>query len=105
MSARLLLLLTILALPVGCAPGYYDTQPAYQPEAAPQWSTRIPRPSRNIEQRIRWENYESEPPSVFLASLKNASVSLSFPSSSWGRELERQSFIFSVLEFSSCLGE
>lgn len=62
MRAQLLLLPTILALTVGCAQGYYDTRAAYpQPEATPHWYTN-PETEQEYEQRIWWENYETEWP-------------------------------------------
>jgi hypothetical protein len=59
MPARLLSLLTILVLTVGCAPGYYDTQPSYQPEATPKWY-KNPETEQEYQRRIEWENFETE---------------------------------------------
>jgi hypothetical protein len=61
MQARLLLLPTILALTLGCAPGHYDTQPAYQPEDTPKWY-KNPETEQEYQRRLWWENYESEWP-------------------------------------------
>ncbi len=65
MKARLLLLLSIPILLAGCAPGYYETQPAYQEGTTPQMFTNPytnPETEEEYEQRIQWENYESERP-------------------------------------------
>ena len=65
MPARLLSVLTILTLAAGCAQGYYDTRPAYQPEAAPQFHSNPytnPETEQEYRQRIWWENYETEWP-------------------------------------------
>lgn len=68
MQARLLLLLTILALTVGCAPGYYETPPASQAETSPKMFTNPytnPETQQEYEQRIWWENFETEWPRFF----------------------------------------
>ena len=68
MTARLLSVLTILTLAAGCAPGYYDTPPAYQPEATQQWQSNPytnPETEQEYRRRIWWENYESERPRFF----------------------------------------
>jgi hypothetical protein len=65
MPVRYLLLLTILALTVGCAQGYNETQPAYQEEPTQQFFTnpyKNPETEQEYQQRLWWENYESEQP-------------------------------------------
>ncbi len=65
MKAWLLASLTIVALAAGCTPGYYETPPAYEPEAAQQWHTNPyvnPETEQEDRRRIWWENYETEWP-------------------------------------------
>lgn len=68
MPARLLLLLTTLALTLGCARGYHETQPAFQEETTPKMYTnpyKNPETEQEYHRRIWWENYESERPRFF----------------------------------------
>jgi len=66
MGVRLLFLLTILTLAAGCAPGSYENpQASYQPEATRRFFTNPytnPETEQEYQQRIWWENYESERP-------------------------------------------
>ena len=69
MKARLLLVLPILTLAAGCAPGYYETpQAGYQQEATRQWHANPytnPETEQEYRRRIWWENYETERPRFF----------------------------------------
>ncbi len=64
MKARLLLLLIILALAAGCAPGYHETQPAYQPEERKFYTNPYvnPETEEEYQRRLWWEDYESSWP-------------------------------------------
>ena len=65
MAARLLILLTILVLWPGCAPGYYEKpQATTQPEETRTWYTN-PETEQEYQQRIWWENFETEHPWLF----------------------------------------
>ncbi len=65
MTARLFLVFTILVLAAGCAPGYYETPPAYpQPEAERTWY-KNPETEQEYRRRIWWMNYETERPRFF----------------------------------------
>ncbi len=62
MKARLFPIMASLLLAAGCAQGYYDTPAAYpQQGVTPMWYTN-PETQEEYEQRIWWENYESEWP-------------------------------------------
>ena len=67
MPARLLLLLTILALTFGCAPGYYENPQAAYPRKrlAPQKWYKNPETEQEYQRRIEWENFETEWPRFF----------------------------------------
>ncbi len=68
MPARLISVLALLTLAAGCAPGYYDTRPASQPEAGSKLYSnpyKNPETREEYERRIWWENYESERPRFF----------------------------------------
>ena len=66
MKARIWLILTMLMLMAGCAPGYYETPVA--PETPTMTWTRNPETQEEYERRIRWEEWESR-----------------FPRGRWGR--------------------
>ncbi len=57
--------MTLLALAGGCAPGYYESPPAYPPEATQKFYSNPytnPETEQEYRRRIWWENYESERP-------------------------------------------
>lgn len=56
-KARVWLILTILILTAGCAPGYYETPVA--PETATMTWTRNPETQEEYERRINREEWES----------------------------------------------
>ena len=59
----------MLACTMGCAPGYYESPPAYETSASeapatPGWY-RNPETDEEYHRRIWWENYETEVPYRF----------------------------------------
>ncbi len=69
MPPRLLSVLAILTLAASCAaPGSYESQPAYQPEATQKFYTNPytnPETEEEYRRRIWWENYETEWPRFY----------------------------------------
>ena len=53
------LVLVMLAFTLGCAPGYYESPPAYETPATTNW-VKNPETDEEYHRRIWWENYESE---------------------------------------------
>ena len=49
------LALFILPLGAGCAPGYYEREPAYRPQSSPTFYTN-PETTEEYERRIWWES-------------------------------------------------
>jgi hypothetical protein len=66
MGARLLILLLILTLSAGCAPGYYEKpQPAYQQEEdTTHWYTN-PETEQEYQRRLQWMDFETSHPWLF----------------------------------------
>jgi hypothetical protein len=60
MKARIWMILTILVLLAGCAPGYYETPVATEIPTKP-W-IRNPETQEEYERRIQWEEWESRFP-------------------------------------------
>lgn len=69
MTVRLLILLIILTLWAGCAPGYYEKPEATtQPEETRTWFTNPytnPETEQEYQRRIWWEDYESSHHGLF----------------------------------------
>ena len=59
MKIRLCLIPAMLAFTIGCAPGYYESPPAYEAPATTNW-IKNPETDAEYHRRIWWENYESE---------------------------------------------
>jgi hypothetical protein len=58
MKTWLGLVLIILTLPVGCAPGYYETGPVYQEPSPPfsRMTYQNPETTEQYQRRIWWES-------------------------------------------------
>ena len=64
MDNRLWWVLAILTFSLGCAQGYYESPPAYEPPATTNW-IKNPETDAEYHRRIWWENYETEVPRLF----------------------------------------
>ena len=56
-KARLLFIVSVLALAAGCAHGYYEPQTAYQPEPTQKWY-KNPETEQEYLQRLWWMQQE-----------------------------------------------